>query len=152
VIIRPLQHTDLPAILGIERSAMSAPWNDAQLRAETEAGNGIALAAECDGQVCAYAFFRTCLPECELLHLVVAPQWRRRGVANALLQRALADFSGQGYATCFLEVRNSNTAARHLYDKSGFHQVGTRKEYYSQPVEDALLMCTHFLDKERRTS
>jgi ribosomal-protein-alanine N-acetyltransferase len=152
VIIRPLQHSDLPAVLRIEGAAMSAPWNEAQLRAETAVGNGIALAAECDQQICGYAFFRTCLPECELLHLVVSPENRRRGVAGALLHHAFADFSDRGYATCFLEVRNSNTAARHLYEKWGFHQVGTRKHYYSQPVEDALLMSRHILDKEREAS
>lgn len=152
MIVRPLQSSDLREVQQIEQRAMPAPWNEAQLRAETEAGNGVALVAECDQQICGYAFFRTCLPECELLHLVVAPECRRRGVGGALLHHAFADFSDRGYGTCFLEVRNSNTAARHLYEKWGFHQVGTRKHYYSQPVEDALLMSRHFLDKEREAS
>ena len=152
MIVRPLQSSDLSEVQQIEQRAMPAPWNEAQLRAETEAGNGVALVAECDQQICGYAFFRTCLPECELLHLVVSPEYRRRGVAGALLHHAFTDFSDRGYVTCFLEVRNSNAAARHLYEKCGFRQVGTRKHYYSQPVEDALLMSRHFLDKEREAS
>jgi ribosomal-protein-alanine N-acetyltransferase len=152
VIVRLLQSSDLRDVQQIEQRAMPAPWNEAQLRAETEAGNGVALVAACDQQICGYAFFRTCHPECELLHLVVTPECRRRGVAGALLSHAFAGFSGQGYATCFLEVRSSNEAALHLYEKTGFLKVGTRKHYYSQPVEDALLMCRHFLDKEREGS
>jgi [ribosomal protein S18]-alanine N-acetyltransferase len=152
VIVRPLRISDLHEVLRIERQAMDAPWTEAQLRAETTVGNGVALVVECNGLVCAYAFFRTCLPECELLHLVVSPRWRRRGVAGTLLQHALAGFSDQGYATCFLEVRNSNAAARLLYQKAGFLPAGTRKHYYSQPVEDALLMCRQFLDGKRGLS
>jgi [ribosomal protein S18]-alanine N-acetyltransferase len=143
VIVRPLRSFDLEEVLRIECQAMEAPWTEEQLRAETTAGNGVGLVVESNGRICAYAFFRTCLPECELLHLVVAPRWRRRGAAGTLLEHAFARFSGQGYATCFLEVRNSNTAARLLYQKTGFLPVGTRKHYYSQPVEDAVLMCRH---------
>lgn len=146
MIVRPLLHSDLSHVLRIEQQAMLAPWSEEQLRSETEASNGVALVVECNDQVCGYAFFRTCHPDCELLHLVVASEWQRHGMASSLLHHALEGFSGQGYATCFLEVRNSNEAARRLYQKTGFIQVGTRKLYYSQPVEDALQMCRHFLD------
>jgi len=127
---------------------MPTPWSEEQLQAEIEAGNSVARGVECDGHLCGYAFFRTCLPECELVHLVVAPEWQRQGAAGILLEQALADFSGQGYATCFLEVRESNDAARRLYARAGFLQTGTRKHYYSQPVEDALLMRRDLLDSK----
>ena len=146
MIVRPLRTDDLRQVARIEQRAMPAPWSEEQLQAETEAGNSIALVVEYDNQLCGYAFFRTCLPECELVHLVVAPEWQRLGAAGILLEQALADFSGHGYTTCFLEVRESNTTARRLYAKAGFLQTGTRKHYYNQPVEDALLMSRDLLD------
>jgi ribosomal-protein-alanine N-acetyltransferase len=148
VIVRPLRIDDLCQVARIEQQAMPAPWSEEQLQAEIEAGNSIARVVEYDDHLCGYAFFRTCLPECELVHLVVAPEWQRLGAALVLLEQALADFSGQGYATCFLEVRESNDAARRLYAKAGFLQTGTRKYYYSQPVEDALLMSRDLLDSK----
>ncbi len=129
---------------------MSAPWSQEQLAAEMDAVNGVSLAVEGDTQICGYAFFRICAPESELLHLVVAPQWRRQGMATALLEQALRTFAEQGFETCFLEVRDSNGQARCLYSKAGFLQVGIRKKYYSQPVEDALQLCRNLTDTRRR--
>jgi ribosomal-protein-alanine N-acetyltransferase len=140
VNVRLLEAADLAPILGIERRAMANPWTEAQLRAEQSAGNGVAWAAESGEALCGYAFFRTCAPECELLHLVVAPERRRQGVGAELLRQAFAHFAETRFAVCFLEVRVSNQAARRLYAKFGFVQVGQRKNYYNQPVEDALLL------------
>ncbi len=123
---------------------MAAPWGPAQLREEMEVGNGVALVAAHDDGPCGYAFFRTCFPECELLHLVVAPEQRRQHIAATLLDHALARFAEQGYTACLLEVRASNQAARKLYARAEFRQTGSRQRYYSQPVEDALLL-TRFL-------
>ncbi|WP_306548797.1 ribosomal protein S18-alanine N-acetyltransferase [Desulfobulbus sp.] len=144
--VRLLEAADLEPILRIEQRAMANPWNEGQLRAEQSAGNGIAWAAESGNALCGYAFFRTCAPECELLHLVVAPERRRQGVGADVLQQALAYFAGTNFAACFLEVRTSNQAARQLYGKFGFVQVGQRKNYYNQPVEDALLLRRNLIE------
>ena len=130
---------------------MTDPWTEEQLLAEMDAVNGMALVAEAGQHVCGYTFFRTCAPESELLRLAVAKDRRRQGVGSTLLQHALLDFSKQGYTTCFLEVRCSNEEARHLYRKAGFHQVGIRKKYYSQPVEDALQLCRHLNELKGET-
>lgn len=76
---------------------MPSPWSEEQLQGEIEAGNSVARVLEYDSHLCGYAFFRTCFPECELVHLVVVPEWQRLGAAGILLEQALADFSGQGY-------------------------------------------------------
>ena len=144
--VRLLEAADLAPILGIERRAVDNPWNEAQLLAEHTAGNGVGWVAESGETLCGYAFFRTCAPECELLHLVVAPERRRQGVGAELLQQALAYFAGTRFAACFLEVRASNQAARQLYAKFGFVQVGQRKKYYNQPVEDALLLRRNLIE------
>lgn len=146
-----MEAADLPEVLRIERAAMTPdPWNEEQLMVEMQAGNGVSLVAEQGNQMCGYAFFRTCAPESELLRLAVAPERRRQGVASALLEQALSSFAEQKYATCFLEVRDSNEKARRLYQKIGFLQVGIRKKYYSQPVEDALQLCRNLTETRGR--
>jgi len=77
--------------------------------------------------------------ECELLNLVVDPARRRQGVGRQLLDGLL---QGQGN-TVFLEVRESNLAARNFYKSLGFKEVSTRKEYYDQPSESAIVMKFH---------
>ena len=144
--VRLLEAADLEPILRIEQRAMANPWNEGQLRAEQSAGNGMAWAAESGKTLCGYAFFRTCAPECELLHLAVAPERRRQGVGAELLRQALAHFAGTHFAACFLEVRASNQAARRLYEQFRFVQVGQRKNYYNQPVEDALLLRRNLIE------
>ncbi len=119
---------------------MPAPWNEQQLQTEMVAANGHGWVLEEAGAIVGYAFFRTCEPECELLHVVVAPEKRRRGAGEALVRQALGQLAAAGCSRCLLEVRESNTAGRQLYEKMGFSQVGRRKKYYRQPTEDALLM------------
>ena len=77
--------------------------------------------------------------ECEILNLAVAPDYRRQGVAHALLAALLESFSGAIY----LEVRASNTAARSLYKSLGFEEVTARSEYYQNPSEAAIVLKFH---------
>lgn len=132
---------DLPRVTEVEQRAMPAPWTLAQLQEEIDAANGMALVAEDGGGLCGYAFFRICPPECELLHVVVAPEWRRRKVAGSLLRQGFTALSRLGCTDCYLEVRHSNVVARSLYERMDFFQTGTRKHYYHHPDEDALLLC-----------
>ena len=146
MIIRSMRPPDLPGVQRIEHESMIDPWSEEQLLAEMDAVNGVAFVAEEGSQVCGYAFFRTCAPESELLRLAVAGDRKRQGIGSTLLHHALHFFSEKGYETCFLEVRCSNEEARHLYMKAGFQQVGIRKKYYCQPIEDALQLCRNLND------
>jgi [ribosomal protein S18]-alanine N-acetyltransferase len=78
-------------------------------------------------------------PEWELENLVVAPCARRKGLAKRLLNALLAAAKKTNSTAVFLEVRDSNAAARALYEKAGFRQVGRRYSYYTSPSEDAVL-------------
>jgi [ribosomal protein S18]-alanine N-acetyltransferase len=80
------------------------------------------------------------MDEGELANLAVAPQCRRRGIGRALLEAVTIDALGRGTSRLYLEVRESNLAARQLYADAGFEEVGRRKQYYRQPVEDALIL------------
>jgi len=77
-------------------------------------------------------------PEWEIENIVILPRARRRGLGSALLRHFLAEAAGQGAAAVHLEVRESNRAARGLYEACGAVENGRRKAYYRQPDEDAI--------------
>lgn len=77
--------------------------------------------------------------ECELENVVVNPTMQRRGLGKTLLEALLKRLQQVGCEAVFLEVRESNCAARGLYEKCGFREIGRRVKYYSQPQEDAVV-------------
>ena len=78
-------------------------------------------------------------PEWELENIVVAEECRRNGIGTQLMRVFLAHAKQMNGESVLLEVRESNTAARALYERLGFEQTGRRKSYYSLPLEDAVL-------------
>jgi ribosomal-protein-alanine N-acetyltransferase len=80
------------------------------------------------------------LDEAELANLAVHPDLRHQGVGQALLDAMLNDASARGTSQVYLEVRESNVAARQLYGTRGFEEVARRKRYYRTPTEDALIL------------
>ena len=78
--------------------------------------------------------------EFELLDLATDPGQRRRGVASSLITELIHTARARAGSAVFLEVRSSNQAARSLYEKHGFRVVHERKNYYRDPVENALCM------------
>ena len=121
----------------IERLSFSShPW-DQNLLAKYDC-----LVAVSGNQILGFLSFRTLLRpgenspgEFEILNLAVDPACRRQGIAKALLDHQLA----RG-GVHFLEVRESNRAARKLYEYKGFVVIGTRRDYYSNPEESAIVM------------
>ena len=146
--IRRAVHEDLPAMLRIERASFSDPWTEATLATTLSLDRMLVLVADVSGEegrdgaerLGGYVVALVVGPEAEIADLAVAPDSRRRGIGRALLARALSELAERGVRTLFLEVRESNTAARTLYESSGFRSVGRRRGYYRQPVEDALLL------------
>jgi ribosomal-protein-alanine N-acetyltransferase len=90
--------------------------------------------------ILAYCVVEVVLDEAHVHNLAVRPDLRRRGLARWLLLRTLAVVARQGATAAFLEVRRSNQAALELYGRLGFREVGTRRGYYRQPAEDALVL------------
>ena len=93
-----------------------------------------------DKEVVGAVFMSVIASECELQNIVVSQKNKRRGIGEMLLKRGLFISAERGAEVLYLEVRDSNNAARALYEKLGFHTVGRRKEYYKTPTEDAVLM------------
>lgn len=81
-----------------------------------------------------------CLPEeWEIENIVVDQKSRRRGIGSSLVRKLLTEARAGGLASIILEVRESNHPAMQLYDSIGFRQEGSRRDYYQNPQEDAIL-------------
>ena len=146
--IVPMTAAHLPQIAALEKVCFPAdPWSEALFRAALECPDTTLLVAEQeDGAILGYAVLSAVLDEGSLDNIAVAPQCRRRGVADALLS-ALTDIGRISLSVLLLEVRTSNLPAIALYEKHSFIPVGRRKNYYETPREDALLMTLDFSKK-----
>ena len=148
VSVRPAEARDLPGILAIERASFSDPWTeDAFESAFALQRMRLFVAEEVSDDrrggapvLVGYVVALLLGLEAEIADLAVAPSVRRRGIGSVLLDRTLADLSARGVEAVFLEVRESNSAARALYESRGFASVGRRRGYYRHPAEDALIL------------
>jgi ribosomal-protein-alanine acetyltransferase len=131
VTVRPAREEDRAAIAEIQRASPDASQWDPE-------GFDVTV-AEVDGRVVGFLVTRAIADEVETLNLAVNPANRRSGVARALLQPLLERPS----LTLFLEVRESNTAARTLYQALRFQEVSRRRGYYEFPPEDGIVMKFH---------
>lgn len=136
---------DIPPVLCIEDRSFSKPWGRDAFLAELSVEGGIrylvrGLKGSIVDPVLGYVCIRVVLDEANLLRVAVAPEWRRKGVASWILQRAFAEAAARGAVTAYLEVRPSNHAAISLYENLGFTPVGKRPRYYPESGEDALIM------------
>jgi ribosomal-protein-alanine N-acetyltransferase len=119
--------------------AFADPWNAGDF-VDAVAGGVPFLVAETDGGTVGYAIGRVAADEGEILNVAVHPDQRRRGVARRLVAGLLAALAAAGARQVYLEVRESNAAARQLYAAFGFGEVGRRARYYRRPVEDAVVL------------
>jgi [ribosomal protein S18]-alanine N-acetyltransferase len=97
-------------------------------------------AAEMDGRLVGMLVLWMIVDEAHIASLATHPEFRRQGIAKQLLVEALDNAYAEGARTAFLEVRASNEAARRMYQKFGFEEVGRRERYYKDNNEDAILM------------
>lgn len=138
----PMQERHLAALAEIEKACFHAPWSADMLREEL--GKGLFLVAERDGAAVGYVGCQTVLDEGYITNVAVSPGCRRQGIGRALIGALVSCAKVQGLAFVTLEARASNMPAIALYENAGFQKVGVRKNFYTAPAEDALLM-TFFL-------
>ena len=136
--VRQLVYSDLPRVLALERRAFPTPWSLAMFVLELSKPSGICLAAIQAPALVGYLICARYDEAYHLMNIAVDPDRRRRGIARTLLD-ALLDRAGRD-ANYTLEVRVSNAGAIALYEQYGFRTVGTRRHYYSDNGEDALIM------------
>ena len=147
VFIRAANPNDVPAILNIEKSAPSAAhWSADHYRSRILSQSQAAcfLVAECHDdsnkpQLGGFLCARIVAAEWEVENVVVHPLFRRRRIATQLMQSLIENWDAAAGAVLLLEVRESNMAARDLYERHGFREVGRRPSYYRDPDESAVL-------------
>ena len=138
--IRKMTLADIPAAAGLEKLCFPDPWSAKGLRDTLREDRACFLAAEKEGTLCGYLNATWVLDECSLNRICVQPSCRRSGIASALLAELKAFCRQNGIGSIYLEVRESNAAARALYRAEGFAELGRRPRFYTSPEEDAVLM------------
>ncbi len=150
VRIVPMTADHLDDIARLEQICFSRPWSRRMLAEELEnqcAAFLVALEPGTD-KVIGYAGLLVMADEGYITNVAVFPEYRRRGVAEQIIQ-VFCDFAqGNHLAFLTLEVRPSNAPAISLYNSFGFEEVGRRKNYYDLPREDALILTRYFLYEE----
>jgi ribosomal-protein-alanine acetyltransferase len=140
--IRRGRPEDISVILRLESEfAGLPPWSEQAYAAalDPQLADRIFLVGEIDGAVHACLVARFTLPECELERIFVSQLNHRRGLASRLLNAFFGAARERGIEQVHLEVRDSNIAARALYVKFGFQEIGRRENYYASPTEDAIV-------------
>ena len=135
--IRRLAPADLSQILAIERMSFPDPWTVESFRGILQIKTYLALGAF-DNNLLGYIICSKVVDELHILNIAVAENVRRRGVANALIEKVLGLYPGQ-LKYVYLEVRENNIPAIKFYLKLGFEKVGSRTRYYPDG-SDAILM------------
>ena len=133
--------SDLDAVAQLEVVAFADPWTRQAFEAALKERHArFRVAHSADGFLVGYLVAWFVLDEGEIANLAVVPTVRRRGVARALLESIIEEARDSRIARLFLEVRESNGAARALYTSMGFTPVARRPRYYRKPVEDAIVL------------
>ncbi|MDR1530377.1 MAG: ribosomal protein S18-alanine N-acetyltransferase [Burkholderiales bacterium] len=140
--MRMMQGEDLPQILAIEKEAHFTAWSE-QAFLDAISVEDILPVVLSHEKIVAYGVLKILWQEADLLNLAVASEWRRHGLGRFLVRHLLHSAYKNGAFRVFLEVRQSNIVAQHLYRQEKFTVVGVRKDYYATAdggSEDALLM------------
>ena len=139
MIIRKWLFADNLSVSKIEKESFSDAWTMEMISDTFMQDNFIGFVAEENDKVIGYIALTFCLDEAEINIIAVTREFRRKGVASALLDKAYEKLKEAGIDKIFLEVRKSNASAQKLYEKHNFKYIGVRPKYY-KGVEDALLM------------
>ena len=140
LIIREMTQKDVPEVHRLEEICFSLPWSEESIRDSLCMPSAIFLAAEDEGHVVGYVGMYQSFEEAGILNVAVDPSYRRRHIAESLLLELHARARREEVSRIFLEVRISNAPAIALYEKLGYTCIGTRKRFYTHPVEDAFTM------------
>lgn len=148
--IIPAGPGDLDRLIFIENTCFSQPWSRESLIFALSSPGVTVLTARQEQSIMGYAVMQIVLDEGDIGNVAVLPEARQKGMGSALLDALIGIGREAGLTVLTLEVRESNSAARSLYARKGFVEVGRRPWYYDLPREDAILMdlCLLQGDKE----
>ena len=143
--VRDMEERDLAEVVRLEKIIFPDPWPKSAFTEQISGEGWGALVAEADGVVVGYGCYFTVDIEAHLTNIAVREDYRRKSVANVLLDIILQRVAQERCQYLLLEVRQSNSIARTFYERRGFRTLYQRPNYYRRPVEDALVM-VYYLD------
>ena len=138
---------NIKEVAEIEKESFSDPWSEDGLRNELDNDTAFFFVAEKSSEVAGYVGTHIVLDECYIANVAVTPSFRRMGIADKLLDYAESNAINKNCAFITLEVRVSNLPAINLYKKRGYVSMGERKNFYSHPTENALIMTKTFSEE-----
>ena len=140
MIVREMEADDLGQVAEIEKALFSVPWTKEGFMTYLLKPNAVFLVVEEKGNILGYCGAIIVLDEADITNVAVREERQREGIGNFLVTSLLRLAVDIGVTTLHLEVRKSNGSARRLYGRLGFEEAGIRKNYYTEPQEDAVLM------------
>ena len=145
-MIRLMQEADLEQVADLEKCCFSESWSYGILESGLHSPYDVYYVFEQEEKILGYCNLRFLAGEGEVQRIAVLPQYRRLGLARKMMD-AMVDYARAHQAVAIsLEVRESNTAARSLYESYGFQAEAVRRGYYHNPTEDAVIMWKRDLD------
>lgn len=143
IVVRKMAENDIDKVASIEQECFSMPWSNQAFHDEFENEDALTFVAFCNSDIAGFINGRLVLDEMYINNVAVTLKMRKHGIAKALLN-FLENSVKDKVRFITLEVRQSNIAARTLYQKNGYESVGTRRNFYQEPIEDAILMTKTF--------
>ena len=140
MIIEKMNSSHVAQIAQLEKICFSDPWSEKSVASELENKLAFWLVAVEEDRVAGYIGSQTVMDETDMMNVAVHPDFRRQGIAEALVIGLVEHLKTMGSRCLTLEVRASNAPAIALYEKLGFREIGRRKNYYRNPREDALIL------------
>lgn len=146
--ITPMCEKHIPQIAALEKASFSVPWSEDGLRSELNNETAHFLVALTNNKVIGYIGVHEICGEAYITNVAVFPEYRRLGIGETLIDAATSGAKARNCDFISLEVRISNVPAIELYKKEGYNIVGQRKNFYSNPTEDAYIMTRYLKDVE----
>jgi len=140
MMIEVMNSDHVAQIAALEKICFSDPWSERSIASELDNKLAFWLVAAEGEQVAGYIGSQTVMDETDMMNVAVHPDFRRQGIAEALVNELVENLKKMGSHCLTLEVRASNAPAISLYEKLGFHEIGRRRNYYRNPREDALIL------------
>lgn len=140
MVVREMLAEDLDQVMEIEKDLFSVPWTKEGFFTFLLRENAMFLVAEEKGEILGYCGILMVLDEGDITNVAVRRDRQKEGIGRFLMESMLRLVSELGISVIHLEVRAGNQSAVRLYQRCGFIQDGLRKNYYTDPVEDAVLM------------
>lgn len=138
--IEKMAKNHIEHIVKIERECFSEPWSYDGLAAELGNKNSYFIVAKINSNVVGYAGMHCVLGDCYITNIAVLSPFRRMGIGKTLVKNLIDYSESQNFSFISLEVRKSNEVAKSLYKNLGFKDIGSRKNFYKNPQEDAIIM------------